>query len=71
MTSSTRPATQNGVSPVAATKADPIAINRSREELYAFWRDFRNLPGSVIAWASVEGSSVRNSGQVEFLDAAR
>jgi uncharacterized membrane protein len=22
----------------------------------------------VIAWASVEGSSVRNSGQVEFLD---
>jgi uncharacterized membrane protein len=25
-------------------------------------------PGSVIAWQSLEGASVRNSGRVEFLD---
>jgi uncharacterized membrane protein len=85
-----------------------VTINRPREELYAFWRDFSNLPrfmqnvhavtfqdgthshwvieapagktvewdseithdepGTLIAWRSLEGASVRNSGQVEFLD---
>jgi uncharacterized membrane protein len=83
-------------------------INRPREELYSFWRDFKNLPqfmhnvhsvtikdqiyshwiieapagktvewdsqithdepGRTIAWQSLEGASVRNSGRVEFLD---
>jgi uncharacterized membrane protein len=83
-------------------------INRPREELYSFWRDFKNLPqfmhnvhsvtikdqihshwiieapggktvewdsqitqdepGRLIAWQSLEGASVRNSGKVEFLD---
>jgi uncharacterized membrane protein len=85
-----------------------VTINRSRAELYAFWRDFTNLPrfmhnvhsvsikderhshwiieapagntvewdseitqddpGRLIAWRSLDGASVRNSGQVEFLD---
>jgi uncharacterized membrane protein len=85
-----------------------VTINRPREELYCFWRDFHNLPqfmhnvhsvtiqdqihshwvieapagktvewdsqitrdepGRLIAWQSLEGASVRNSGQVEFLD---
>jgi uncharacterized membrane protein len=85
-----------------------VTINRAREELYAFWRDFENLPlfmhnvqdvairdarhshwiiaapagktvewdskitqdepGHLIAWESLEGASVRNSGRVEFLD---
>jgi uncharacterized membrane protein len=85
-----------------------VTINRPRQELYAFWRDFANLPvfmhnvrrvtvqdsthshweieapggntvawdseithddaGQMIAWRSLEGASVRNSGQVEFLD---
>ena len=85
-----------------------VLIDRPREELYAFWRDFKNLPtfmhniqqitvadagrshwvvaapagntvewdsqitaeepGRVIAWSSVEGASVRNSGRVEFRD---
>jgi uncharacterized membrane protein len=85
-----------------------VTIDRPREELYSFWRDFRNLPrfmhnvhsvtikdpihshwvieapggktvewdskitqdevGRVIAWESLEGASVRNSGKVEFLD---
>jgi len=85
-----------------------VTINRPREELYAFWRNFANLPrfmhnvhsvaitderhshwvieapagrtvewdseitqddpGRLIAWQSQEGASVRNSGQVEFLD---
>jgi uncharacterized membrane protein len=85
-----------------------VTINRPREELYSFWRDFNNLPqfmhnidsvtvkdgtyshwtiqapagktvewdsqitrdepGRVIAWQSLEGAGVRNSGQVEFLD---
>lgn len=85
-----------------------VTIDRPREQLYAFWRDFRNLPlfmhnihsvsvldatrshwvveapagktvewdsaitedepGRLIAWQSLEGASVRNSGQVEFLD---
>jgi uncharacterized membrane protein len=85
-----------------------VTINRPRAELYAFWRDFNNLPtfmhnihsvtikdrthshwiieapagkrvewdsqitqdepGGLIAWESLEGASVRNSGRVEFLD---
>jgi uncharacterized membrane protein len=85
-----------------------VTINRPRQELYSFWRDFRNLPqfmhsidsvttkdqlvshwvieapggktvewdsaitheepGRLIAWESLEGASVRNSGKVEFLD---
>jgi uncharacterized membrane protein len=85
-----------------------VTIDRQREELYAFWRDFKNLPqfmhsvhsvtiqdrtrshwiieapagktvewdsqithdepGRLIAWQSLEGASVRNSGRVEFLD---
>jgi uncharacterized membrane protein len=87
-----------------------VTINRPREELYAFWRDFTNLPrfmrnvhsvaikdetrshwvieapagktvewdseitrdepGRLIAWRSLDGASVRNSGQVEFLDSS-
>ncbi len=85
-----------------------VTINRPRDELYAFWRKFENLPlfmrnirsvqvleggrshwiveapagktvewdseitaeepGQRIAWRSLEGASVRNSGQVEFRD---
>ena len=85
-----------------------VTINRNRSQLYAFWRDFTNLPSfmhdlqsvsimdsvrshwvvsapagktvewdtliteeipdAVIAWASAEGASVRNSGRVEFRD---
>jgi uncharacterized membrane protein len=85
-----------------------VTIDRPREQLYAFWRDFKNLPqfmhnvhnvtiqdprhshwiieapagkavewdseitqdepGRLIAWQSLEGASVRNSGRVEFLD---
>jgi uncharacterized membrane protein len=83
-----------------------VTINRSRHELYEFWRDFRNLPlfmeniesvtqlepdrshwkvkgpadttvewdsiitedlpGEVIAWTSVEGAEVPNTGRIEF-----
>jgi uncharacterized membrane protein len=89
--------------------ARTVTINRSRAELYAFWRDFRNLPRfmhniqsvsvtddvhshwvvlapagqtvewesivtedqpeRVIAWSSVEGSGVQNTGRVDFRDA--
>jgi len=85
-----------------------VTINRPRQELYDFWRDFRNLPlfmdniesvqvldsrkshwkvkapagttvewdsvliedlpGEVIAWKSVDGASVPNSGRIEFRD---
>jgi len=85
-----------------------VTINRPREKLYAFWRDFTNLPlfmrnvhsvsikdqshshwvieapagktvewdskitadepGRLIAWESLDGASVRNSGRVDFLD---
>jgi uncharacterized membrane protein len=88
--------------------ARSVTIDRPRAELYAFWRDFNNLPlfmhnvhsvtirdaqhshwvieapagktvewdaritqdetGRLIAWESLEGASVRNSGRVEFLD---
>lgn len=83
-----------------------VSIYRDRQELYDFWRDFRNLPlfmenieevqvlagnrshwvvrgpadfewdsyitedipGELIAWSSVEGARVENSGRVEFRD---
>lgn len=85
-----------------------VTIDRPREGLYAFWRDFNNLPkfmhnvqsvtvsnaershwvieapagktvewdsaitedepGRLIAWKSLDGAAVRNSGRVEFLD---
>jgi uncharacterized membrane protein len=87
-----------------------VTIDRPRDEVYAFWRDFSNLagvmenverieildskrsrwvvkgpagktvewdsvvtddePGRLLAWRSVEGAEIRNSGRVEFLDAA-
>jgi uncharacterized membrane protein len=87
-----------------------VTINRPRNELYEFWRDFRNLPlfmenidsvtmidavrshwrvkgpadsvvewdseitddvpGELIAWTSVEGSSVPNTGRIEFKDSS-
>lgn len=94
----------------AALVGRTVTIDRPREELYAFWRDFRNLarflehverveigdgqrshwvvsapagrtvewdsvltedqPGRLIAWESAEGADVKNTGRVEFLDAA-
>ena len=85
-----------------------VTIDKPRDQLYAFWRDFENLPvfmhnvksvavidrrrshwvidapagqtvewdaeitrdepGSLIAWRSLDGASVRNEGLVEFLD---
>jgi uncharacterized membrane protein len=85
-----------------------VTIDRPKQELYAFWRRFENLPrfmhnirsvevsdsggshwvieapagktvewdseitadepGQLISWRSLEGASVRNSGQVEFRD---
>jgi uncharacterized membrane protein len=87
-----------------------VSINRTRHELYDFWRDFRNLPlfmeniesvalidaqrshwrvkgpadstfewdsvltedvpGEVLAWASVEGADVPNTGRIEFRDSS-
>lgn len=87
-----------------------VTINRARAELYAFWRDFNNLPrfmenvesvrdhgngrshwviaapagrrvewesqiveeneGSLISWASVEGSDIAHSGRIEFRDSS-
>ncbi len=87
-----------------------VTVNRPRQELYDFWRDFANFPhfmdnirsvekldeqrsrwvieapagtsvefvsritedqpGRLIAWESEEGADVRNSGRIEFIDAA-
>jgi uncharacterized membrane protein len=87
-----------------------VTINRPRQELYDYWRDFTNFPkfmdnirsveklderrsrwvieapggttveftsritedepSRLIAWESEEGASVRNSGRIEFMDAA-
>jgi uncharacterized membrane protein len=100
---------------IAADKNDVIVgrtvlINRPRAELYAFWRDFSNLPkfmhniqsvsaepsgrshwvvlapagktvawdseitedipDRAIAWQSVPGAGIRNSGRVEFRDSS-
>jgi len=92
-----------------ALAARTVTINRPRRELYAFWRDFTNLPsfmdnverveildgtrshwvvkapggrtvewdaaiteereGEMIAWASLEGAEVANSGRIDFRDA--
>jgi len=92
----------------AALVGRTVTINRPRSELYAFWRDFRNLaafmenvesvtpgddrishwvvkapagrtvqwdaivtedvPGEVIAWESVEGADIKNTGRIEFRD---
>ncbi|HWE47797.1 MAG TPA: SRPBCC family protein [Caulobacteraceae bacterium] len=94
----------------AALVGRTVTINRSRAEVYAFFRDFRNFPafmenvervdvgdnrrshwvvkapagqtvewdseitedqpGSLIIWRSVEGADIRNTGRVEFRDAA-
>jgi uncharacterized membrane protein len=85
-----------------------VTIDQPRDKLYAFWRDFKNLPlfmhnirsveaisarvshwvveapagktvewdseitadepEALIAWRSLEGTNVRNSGRVEFRD---
>ena len=87
-----------------------VSINRAPHELYAFWRDFRNLPlfmdniesvtpiderrshwkvkgpadstvewdslitedvpGELIAWTSVEGADVPNTGRIEFRESS-
>lgn len=92
----------------AALVGRTVTINRPRAELYAFWRDFRNLaafmenvesvtpgdgrtshwvvkapagktvewdsvltedvPDEVLAWESVEGADIRNTGRIEFRD---
>lgn len=93
----------------AALVGRTITINRPREEVYAFWRDFRNLArfmenvesvevsdnrrshwvvkapagktvewdselteeeeGRLLAWESVEGADIKNTGRIEFRDA--
>lgn len=74
-------AAHKGDAPVSRS----VTIDRPREELYAFWRNFNNLPlfmrnirsvaeltdddpNRLIAWRSLEGAGVRNSGRVEFRD---
>jgi uncharacterized membrane protein len=94
----------------AAVVGRSVTVNKPRQEVYAFWRDFRNFPsfmanirsvtpgdgaashwvvaapagktiewdailtedtpGEIIAWESVEGADVRNTGRIEFRDAA-
>lgn len=93
----------------AALVGRTITVNRPRDEVYAFWRDFRNLArfmenvesvridddrrshwvvkapagrtvewdsvlteeedGRVLAWESVEGADIKNTGRIEFRDA--
>lgn len=93
----------------AALVGRTVTINRPREEVYAFWRDFRNLArfmenvesvevsdnrrshwvikapagktvewdselteeeeGRLLAWESVEGADIKNTGRIEFRDA--
>lgn len=93
----------------AALVGRTVTINRPRSEIYAFWRDFRNLarfmeniesvtpgdgrrshwivkapagktvewdseitedePDRLIAWRSVEGADIKNTGRIEFADA--
>ena len=92
----------------AALVGRTVTINRPRSEVYAFWRDFRNLalfmenvesvqpgddrrshwvvkapggrtvewdsvltaeePDRLLAWESVEGADIRNTGHIEFRD---
>jgi uncharacterized membrane protein len=94
----------------AAIVGRTVTINKTRAELYAFWRDFRNLarfleniervdvgddrrshwvikapagktvewdsqitkdePDRLIAWESLEGGDIKNTGRIEFSDAA-
>jgi uncharacterized membrane protein len=94
----------------AALVGRTVTINRPRAELYAFWRDFRNLarflenierveidddrrshwviaapagqtvewdsqitedePDRLIAWESLDGGDIKNTGRIEFSDAA-
>ncbi|THD60090.1 SRPBCC family protein [Phenylobacterium sp.] len=94
----------------AALVGRSVTINRPRAEVYAFWRDFRNLarfleniervevgddrrshwvieapagrtvewdsqivedePDSLIAWESLQGGDIKNTGRIEFSDAA-
>lgn len=94
----------------AAVVGRTVTINRPRSEVYAFWRDFRNLakfmenvervdvgddrrshwvvkapagrtvewdsvltedrPDELLAWESVEGADIKNTGRIEFRDAA-
>lgn len=93
----------------AALVGRTVTINQPRSEIYAFWRDFRNLarfmeniesvtpgdgrrshwivkapagktvewdseitedePDRVIAWRSVDGADIKNTGRIEFTDA--
>jgi uncharacterized membrane protein len=92
----------------AALVGRTITVNRPRSEVYAFWRDFRNLarflenvesvepgpdrqshwvikapagqtvewdslltedePDRLLAWESIEGADIKNSGRIEFRD---
>jgi uncharacterized membrane protein len=92
----------------AALVGRTITVNRPRAEVYAFWRDFRNLarfleniesvqpgdgrrshwvikapggrtvewdselveeePDRLLAWESVEGADIKNTGRIEFRD---
>lgn len=94
----------------AALVGRTVTINRPRAELYAFWRDFRNLasfmenvesvtpgdgqtshwvvqapggrtvewdsvltedvPNELLAWESLEGADIRNTGRIEFRDSS-
>jgi uncharacterized membrane protein len=94
----------------AAIVGRTVTINKPRAELYAFWRDFRNLArvleniervevgddqrshwvikapagrtvewdsqitedetDRVIAWESLDGGDIKNTGRIEFSDAA-
>jgi uncharacterized membrane protein len=94
---------------VAALIGRTVTINLPREEVYAAFRDFRNLPrfmeniarvevgdgrrshwvieapagktvewdsvltedeeGRLLAWESVEGADIKNTGRIEFRDA--
>ncbi len=104
------PSTFRGRAGKDALVSRTVTVNRPRQELYDFWRDFTNFPqfmdnirqvekldekrsrwvieapagtsiefvsriteeepGRLIAWQSEEDATVRNSGRIEFLDAA-
>ncbi|WP_199921633.1 SRPBCC family protein [Intrasporangium calvum] len=44
-----------------------VTVNRPPDEVYAFWRDFTNLPR--ISWRSLPGADIDNSGTVHFAPA--
>jgi uncharacterized membrane protein len=94
----------------AAIVGRTVTINKPRADLYAFWRDFRNLarfleniervdvgddrrshwvikapagqtvewdsqitedePDRLIAWESLDGGDIKNTGRITFSDAA-